>query len=510
MILGDIVRRNAKRYPQKTGVVFDSVRLTFDDLSRRVNSVANALIGLGMQPGDRVGIILDNCHQYVELYFAVAKGGGVTVPVNTALTAQEMASILNNADINMLVLGEKFAPLVDSMLKELSSAKAVVVVGNPTGEVSNYEQLVAQYPSTEPEVEVREQDVACLLYTSGTTGVPKGAMMTHRGMIESALNCLLACRYQRDDVGLVMTPLFWALAMMAHIVPLFYLGSTIVITDNYATESILELIQREKITSTAMVPPTAMAILEHPQLSNYDISSLRCVLLGGLPMPVEAHKRAIQTLGSIFIKIYGMSETGIISCLVPEEQIIEGPPETVKRLSSCGREVGNVEVRVVDDEGRDVAPGQVGEVIARGNNLMRGYWKMTQATEEVLKGGYMHTGDLATVDEDGYLYLAGRKKDLIVSGGQTIYAVEVEEIIGQHPSVAETAVIGVPDEKLGQSIKAVVTVREGTKVTAEDIIEFCQQRLPVQACPKSVVFVERLPRNPTGKVLKRVLEERYC
>lgn len=509
MILGDIVRRNANRYPQKTGVVFGSLRLTFDNFNRRVNSVANALIGLGMQPGNRVGIILDNCHQYVELYFAVAKAGGVMVPINTALTAQEITSILNNAEVDVLVFGETFAPLVDSLLKELDSVKTLVVVGSSIGNMSNYEQLVAQYPPTEPQIEVREQDVAYLLYTSGTTGLPKGAMITHRGMIESALNCVLGCRQQSDDVGLVMTPLFWALAMMAHIVPLFYLGGTIVITDNYTIEAILNLMQGERITTTGMAPPTIMAILEHPQRSKYDISTLRCVILAGVPMPVEAHKHAIRNLGKIFFKAYGLSETGLISCLVPEEQIIEGPPETVRRLASCGREVANVELRVVDDEGKDVAPSQIGEVIVKGDNLMKGYWKMPQATEEVLKGGYMHTGDLATLDEDGYLYLLGRKKDLIVSASRTIYAVGMEEVIGQHPDVAEVAVIGVPDENLGESILAVVVLRKGAKIAAKDIVEFCQQRFPDYACPKSVVFVESLPRNPMGKVLKRVIEERY-
>jgi len=509
MILGDMIKQNAIRFPQKTGLTFGSVRLTFEDFSRRVNSAANALIALGIQPGNRVGIILGNCHQYVELYFAVAKAGGVTVPVNTALTAQEMASILNNAEVNMLVFGEEFAPLVNSVLGQLDSAKALVVVGNSIGEMSNYEQLVAKYPSTEPEVEVRERDVACLFYTSGTTGLPKGAMMTHRGMMEIALNVVRACRYEPDDVGLVMTPLFWAMAMMANIMPLFYLGGTVVITDNYAAEAILELIENEKITSTAMAPPIIMTLVEHPQRSNYDISTLRCVILGGVPMPVEAHKRAIQTLGSIFFKAYGLSETGPVSCLLPEEQIIEGPPEIVKRLASCGRALENVEVRVIDDEGREVALGQVGEVIVRGDNLMKGYWKMPQATEEALKGGYMHTGDLASLDEDGYIYLVGRKKDLIVSGGSTIYAVEIEDVIGQHEDVTEVAVIGVPDEDLGESILAVVVPREGAKIAVKDIVEFCHQRLLDYACPKSVVFVERLPRNPTGKVLKRVLEETY-
>jgi len=509
MILSDVVKQNAIRYPQKTGLVFSSVRLTFEDFNRRVNSAANALIGLGIKPGDRVGIILGNCHQYVELYFAVAKAGGVTVPVNTVLTAQEIASILNNAEISMLVYGDEFAPVVHSLLKQLGSAKALVAVGDSTSGAGNYEQLVAQYPSTEPQVKVRESDAACLFYTSGTTGLPKGAVMTHRGMIEITLNVVRACRYEHDDVGLVMTPLFWAMAMMANIMPLFYLGGTVVITDNYTSEAILDLIQSERITSTAMAPPVIMDIIEHPQRSSYDLSTLRCVIWGGVPMPVEAHKRAIQTLGSIFFKAYGLSETGPVSCLVPEEQIIEGAPGAVRRLASCGRPLNNVEVRVVDDEGGDVAPGQVGEVIVSGDNLMTGYWKMPQATEEALKGGYMHTGDLATLDEDGYIYLVGRKKDLIVSGDKPIYAVEVEDVIGQHRDVAEVAVIGVPDKDLGESILAVVVLRKGAKIAAGDIVEFCQQRLPDYACPKSVVFVEILPRNPTGKVLKRVLEERY-
>jgi len=508
MILGDIVRRNARRYPRKTAVSFGSVSLSFDDFHRRVNSMANALLALGMHPGDRVGIVLDNCHQYVELYFAVPQAGGITVPVNTALSAQEMVHILQNAGVNILVFGERFATLVAHLLQELDSVTALIVVGASTKDASSYEQLVVQYPPTEPAVKVTEQDVACLLYTSGTTGLPKGAMITHRGMIESALNCLLICHFREDDVVLVMTPLFWSTAMMANIGPLFYAGGSVVVTDNFATDAVLELIQSKKITTTAMAPSTATTIAEHPELGKYDVSSLRCVILGGGPMPVEAHKQAIRTMGNIFFKFYALSETGPTSCLVPEEQIIEGSPEALKRLASSGREAPNVEVRVVDDEGRDVPAGQVGEVIVGGDNLTRGYWQMPQATAEALKGGYMHTGDLATIDADGYLYLVGRKKDLIVSGGKTIYAVEVEEVIGQHPGVAEAAVIGIPGEGADESIKAVV-VRKEVTLTAEDIIEFCQQRLPDHACPKSVAFIDQLPRNIAGKVLKRVLETRY-
>ena len=509
MILGDIVKRNAKRYPGKTGVVFGSVSLNFDEFNRRINSIANALIGLGLRQEDKVAILLDNCHQFVELYFAIPKAGGAGVPVNTALSTPDMASILNNAEVKILVFGEKFAPVVDSLLNQLDSAKTLVVVGASAKGARNYEQLLTQYPPTEPEVEVGEQDLAYLLYSSGTTGMPKGVMVTHRGIIECALNYVLGSRSRHEDIGLAATPLFWGAALICNILPQFYVGGTIVIADTFTPEAILDLIQREKITTSFMTPPMITAMLEHPQLSNYDVSSLRHVWLAGLPMPVEALKQALKTLGNVFFQCYGSTEFPSMTQIVPEEQVIEGPPQKVRRLASCGREASNVEVRVVDDEGRDVAPGEVGEVIGRGDNMMKGYWRMPQATEEALKGGYMYTGDLATIDEDGYIYLVGRKKDLIVSGGKTIYAVEVEEVIYQHPGVLEAAVIGVPDEKLGEATKAVVVVKQGEKVTAEDIIDFCQQRLPDYATPKSVAFVQKLPRNAAGKILKRVLREEY-
>jgi len=251
-----------------------------------------------------------------------------------------------------------------------------------------------------------------------------------------------------------------------------------------------------------------MTVIEHPQLANYDTSSLRHVWFAGMPMPVDALKRALEIMGNIFFQCYGSTELLAMTNIIPEEQVAEGSPDNVRRLTSVGREATNVEVRVVNDEGKDVTPGEVGEVTGRGDNMMKGYWRMPRATEEALKDGYMHTGDLATVDEDGYIYLVGRKKDLIVSGGQPIYAVEVEEVIYQHPDVSEAAVIGVADENLGESVKAVVVLRKEGVSTA-DIIEFCQQRLPDYAVPKSCALIEALPRSPTGKILKRVLRQRF-
>ncbi len=507
MLLGDLVRRNARRYPRETALVSGSTSLSFDELNRRVNGIAHALLGLGLQRDDKVAILLDNCHQYLELYFAIPQAGGVAVPINAALSGQEMTYIINNAGAKILVFGERFTAAVDVLRPQLTLVKKLVVVGAPAVGATSYEELVAQYPVTEPEVVANEQDVVYLLYTSGTTGLPKGIMVTHRGLLESVLNYVLGCRLRQEDIGMVTTPFFWAASIVLGFMPQFYVGGKVVIADTFTPEAILKLIQQEKVTTCLLTPPTIVSMLEHPQLRRYDFSSLRHVWFSGVPMPLKTLERALQTFGNILFQVYGMVECTPLTIVVAEEQILDGSPRSIKRLASCGREGTNVEVRVVDDEGKDVAPGQVGEVIGRGDNLMRGYWKMPQATEEALRGGYMHTGDLATRDEDGYVYLVGRKKDLIVSSGQTVYAVNVEEVLYQYPDVVEASAIGVPDAKLGEAVKAVVVIRRGHKVTAADIIEFCRQRLPGYACPAIVAFMDKLPRNASGKVLKRVLRE---
>jgi len=507
MLLGELARRNARRYPEKTAVVSGSVSLSFEEFNCRVNSLANGLIALGLCREDRVAVLLNSSHRYLELYFAVPKAGGMVVPLNTTSSVPELAYILHDAGVTVLVFGVGFEPLVDSILAEVDSIKTLVAVDTSVKGAVSYEQLVASYPSAEPQVEVSEQDVAYLVYTSGTTGTPKGIMETHRGMIESALNQVLGCHLTEKDIGLVVTPLFWGATMVACVQPQVYVGGTLVIAGSTNPEAILELIQRERITTSFVPPSIITGILEHPQLDSFDVSSLSQMWIAGAPLPVEAFRRAKKVMGDVFYQSYGTTELGPLTTITNEEQITEGPLEKVRRLASCGREAVNVEVRVVDDDGRDVARGEVGEVITRGDNMMKGYWRMPQVTEEALKGGYFHTGDLATVDEEGYLYLVGRKKDLIISGGQTIYPVEVEEVIYQYPDVVEVAVIGVADEKLGESIQAVVAVRRGEKVTAEDILEFCRQRLPDYARPGSIVFMERLPRNPAGKILRRALRE---
>jgi len=507
MLLGQLAKRNARRHPQKIGVVSGSVRLSFGDFNRRVNSLANALIDMGLERQDRVAVLLDSSHQYLELYFAVPKAGGVVVPLNTALSVPEMTYILNHAEVKMLVFGERFAALVDSLLTERDSLKTIVV-GAVVGGEGSYEELMTRYPATEPKVEVDEQDVAYLIYTSGTTGTPKGIMETHRGVIEGALNTVLGCHLREQDIGLVSVPLFWGAIIVSIVIPNFYVGSTLVLADNPAPEAVLDIIQKERITAGFLTPPMITAMLESPSRADYDVSHLRHVLYAGVPMAAETLKQALKTFGNVFFQNYGTTEFGPLAMVDPVGQVVEGPTEKVRRLASCGQEAPNVELKVVNDDGREVPSGEVGEVIARGDNVMKGYWRMPQVTEEALKGGYFHTGDLAMVDEDGYIYLVGRKKDIINCAGKTIYPVEVEEVIYQYPGVIEAAVIGVPDEKLGEAVEAVVVIRQGEEATENDILDFCRQRLPDYASPGSVVFLEKLPRNPAGKILRRALRER--
>ena len=509
MIIGDIIRRNAKRYPKKAALIFGNSRYTFEELNSRVNSLVNGLIALGLNKGDRIAVLLDSCPQFVELYCAAGKGGLVLVPLNCRLSSQDLTYLVNNAEANTLVLGANYLSLLDSMRFDLKIVKNFIIVGGNDKGMTSYDDLLSQHPSNEPNLEIREEDLVYLLYTSGTTGLPKGIMHTHKTILACMLNYMVMAGVKRDDVSLAVCPPFWGPILVFHTFPHFYMGASIVLLKDFDSKIVLETIEREKVTTTFLIPPQIVSIVDYPHLDKYNTRSLRYVLFGGIPLSPEVLKRAAAAFGNIFNNAYGLIEETPVSILPAEDMILEGSPQEVKRLASCGREAINVEVRVVDDYGRDIAPGETGEVIARGDNMMKGYWKLPQVTEEAFRGGYLHTGDLATVDTEGYIYLIGRKKDVITSGGKAIYPTEVEEVIYHHPSISEATVFGIPDERLGEVSVAVVVVKEGKKVTSEEVMALCQQNLPSYAVPSSVVLADSLPRSPTGKVLRRLLQEKY-
>lgn len=505
MLLGDIMRLNAMKFPDKTALVFKDIRLSYLELNRRVNRLANALLGIGVEPGDRVAVLADNCSQYVEVYFATSKGGMVVVPINNSLDAEGMTYIVSDSGANTIVFGENYVDTINSLRPGLKTVRNYIAIGEAPG-AESYDKLLSSYPDDEPEVAIDENDTAWLLYTSGTTGPPKGVMLNHNSQIVDSANTLLTCfPINRSDIHLVILPLFH-IGSLWHMRCHFYMGNTTVLMDARDPKLILKTIEREKVTTLCFVPPMIVPIVNHPDIEKYDVSSMRIMIYSGAPLPEGLQRRLNQIFGDIIIQVYALTEGGPAIVMPP---LMEGSWQEVKRAGSCGKEVINVEVKLVNEEGKDCAPGEVGEILARGDNIMKGYWNMPEATAKTLEGGYLHTGDLATRDEEGYYYITGRKKDTITSAGKPVYSPEIENVMSLHPAISEVAVIGVPDKELGEAVKAVVVLRTGEKATEEEIINWCQGRLDDYKVPRSVDIIDRLPKTPSGKVLKNILRERY-
>ena len=509
MVVKDIIIESARRYPNRTAVVLENTRYTFEELNNRANSLTNALLDIGIAKGDRVAILLDNCLPYAEICCASAKGGMVVIPLNSSLSKQDLAYIINDAEANTLFLGENYIDLFGSISEEIRGVRNLITIGALSGEMRNYEELVSQYPPKEPEVEIDEQDMCAMGFSSGTTGLPKGGVSTNKRWLATMMDAISIHQLTYDDIVLIPLPLSWMYSIMF---AGFYCGCTTVVTREFDPKTILETIEREKITASLMPPFYITSFLEYPRLKEYNLSSLARIVLLGAPMPAEVLKRATEVFGNIFTQTYGTLEGGWLTFLSPEDMILEGPPEKVRRLKSCGRRgkgLLNAEVRVVDENDNDVLPGQIGEVIARGENIIKEYWKLPQASAEAFRGGYVYSGDMATVDEEGFIYLVGRKKDVISSGAESVYPTEVEEVLHRHPAILEATVIGIPDVELGEAVKAVVVLKEGQKATEEEIMGFCRQYLASYAIPGSVEFIDRLPRTASGKILKRELKEQY-
>ncbi len=498
----------AESNADKLAVTFERDSFTFQQLLSRVNQLVNALDGLGIRKGDRVAILSQNCHQYRELFWAVALGGFMIVPVNYRLAPREISYILNDSESVALLLSDEYSLLVDSIRGNLRTVRHFVGIQTKSEELTDYEALLSENSDAMSRSLPSPDDLLWLLYTSGTTGLPKGAMHTHRSvtaLVDMAVNNF---ELGEETRSLVVTP-FYALSGGGWDSICSCMGSMTVILRNFNPVDVLEAIQNFRITDVHLVPVMINFIVNCPDFGQYDISSLKRITYGASPMPPELMKRAMERIGPIFIQDYGCAEGGLMTVLPESEHAVEGPGEKTRRLASCGKGLPELDVRVLNEQGRDVAPGEVGELTVKGDTVMKGYWNMPEATAEVLKDGRFHTGDLATVDEEGFIYIVDRKKDMIISGGANIYPREVEDVLYAHPAVLEAAVIGVPDDEWGENAKALVVLKSGAGCTENEIIEHCKANLASYKKPKSVEFVDSLPRNPTGKVLKRVLREKY-
>jgi len=506
MNFATLVEKTCRTNPDKTCVVQDDIRLTFKQMEDRANRLAWALKGMGIEPGDRVAVFQTNCFQFCEMTYAIGKVGGISANLNFRLRGDEVSYILNNCTPKVLIFGDRYIELINSVRANLPSITHYVVIGTPAAEMQGYESLLSRQSSASfPAVPVEDNETACLIYTSGTTGFPKGAMLTHANVMTP-----LTDRYTFGPGTLLLNvPMYHIAGVISTLLPL-YRGDTQVILPQFETGACLDLIEKEKVGTTYLVPTMLQGILDHPDFPKRDLSSLRHIGYGASPMPVKLLVEAKKRLQAGFTNFFGMTEsTGIISVLSPEDHLLEGSPEEVakktKRLGSIGHCIPEGEVRIIDDQDQDVPIGTVGEIAARGRKVMKGYWNKPEATEETLRGGWLHTGDLASMDEDGYLYLAGRKKDMIIRGGENIYPVEIENVLHAHPKVLESAVIGVPDEYWGESVKAVIVLKPDQQATSEEIMEYCREKMASYKNPAIVEFVAALPKNAMQKVLKNIL-----
>jgi len=504
MLIGDTVRQNAMKFPNQTALIYGDTRLTYLELNSQVNRLANALMGMGVKKGDRVAVLADNCPEYVMVYFAVAKGGMIVMPISTTLDSDGIAYTINGSEANTVIFGEKYADLIHSMRSGLSTVRNYIVIGKAPG-VASYQEIVSRHSSDEPLVTINENDIAWLCYTSGTTGAPKGVMLSHKNIISNVKDMIISgYPTGRNEINFSLVPLSHATGMLQ---PLLYyiVGATNVLLEKYDPKLVLETIQRERATASIITSPLLAPIIDYPGVRNYDVSSFRLAVGGGAPIPEGPERKFNDIFGDIIMPGYGMTEASSFIMITP---LLDGPLPKVRRAGSCGKELVNVEVRVVNEEGEDVVPGEVGELLVAGDSVMKGYWNMPEETAKTLEGGYLHTGDLATKDEEGYYYITGRKKDIIMTAGKGVASPEIENAISLHPAVSEVAVIGVPHKELGELVRAFIVLKEGEKATEQDIIEWCLSRLDDYKVPKSVNFIDSLPKTASGKVQKTALRDR--
>jgi long-chain acyl-CoA synthetase len=509
MLLGDLLCRNRTLFPEKTAVIFEGKRFTWTETEERTNRLANALLGLGVKHGDHVAILSKNCNEYFETYFGCARSGSICTAINYRLTPHELQYVIGNSGAKVVIVSDEFLDTLEEVRPHLQTAEHYIVIGETPEGMKSYDDLIAAASPRQPEIEQHEDDVVLQMYTSGTTGLPKGAMLTHRNLITNATGCSFGMQIQPEDCILMVAPLYHMAAGMCSLAVILQ-GGPILVHRDFNPIAILDDMEGGEVTSSLLIPVMINFLLQMPGVEERDFSNIRGIIYGASPMPVEVLRKALEVFKCDFIQGYGQTESSAVLCVLrPEDHMLEGTPEQLRRLESAGRAVFGTEVRVVDENGNDVEPDQIGEVIGRGKNVMKGYWKMPEATAEAIRDGWLHTGDLATVDEAGYVYILDRVKDMIISGGENVYSREVEEVLFKHPAVADAAVIGVPDEQWGETIKAVVVLREGHKATAEEIIDFSRKYLAGFKRPRSVDFVDSLPRNLSGKILKKDLREPY-
>lgn len=512
-----ILKKALSLYSEKEAVVCSDKRFTYGQLADRIHSLSHFLTAMGVHKGDRVAILHQNSHQFIETYFAVAHMGAILVPLNIRLSPREQFFILEDSGAAHLITSRRFVPQVTA-LKEMGAGLRQIIWTGPGETLTtyasvDYEEIMKGGPVTPPDIpSISDEDIAHLYYTSGTTGRPKGVILSHKNVCVHALAAIAELGLCDRDNWIHAAPLFhladaWATFAIT------WVGGTHVVVEDFEPSKVLSILQRERITITNMIPTMLNILVNTPGVDKYDFSSLRALLSGGAPIAPEVVRRIMKTFKCEYIQTYGMTETSpyLTLSILKENLLHLSPEEQFNYKARTGRPFIGVLLKVIREDGNEVLPNdeEVGEIIVKGDTVTEGYWERPEETTAALKDGWLYTGDMATINKEGYVNIVDRKKDSIITGGENVYSVEVENILYTHPSILEGAVIGVPDPKWGEAVKAVVVLRPGCKATEEEIIQYCKKAIAGFKTPKTVDFVSELPKTGSGKIYKKGLKEIY-
>jgi fatty-acyl-CoA synthase len=502
LLVDEMLNRQARKFPTKTAIIEDNLRMTYIRLQTRVENLAGWFQASGIKKGEKVALLLYNSIEFVECFFALAKIGAVAVPVNFRLQRQEIEYILDHSDAKMVIAHHDFTAVLDEIRVNLPLLEDVVIVDQHHEKNHSYFLYHSIFSRTYTPIleELHDDDNFMIVYTSGTTGKPKGAVLTHKNVFMNAVNMALECGLTKDDVQIITTPLFHIGGISA-LTMLMLVGGTSILHKKFDPEHILETIETEKVTYAFMVPSMWKILLEVPSFNKYNVNSLRIICTAATPTPLGLKKELMKQFpNSGVFDTFGHTETaGSTATLKANDSLL--------KTGSVGLPFSNLDIRVVDEQMNDCLPGEVGEIVYRGPTLMKEYYKNPAASEEALKGGWLHSGDLVKMDEDGYLTVVDRKKDMIISGGENIYPKEIEDVLYTHPDILEAAVVGVPEEKWGETVKAFIVTRDGKRLTEQEVIDFCTERIARYKKPHYVEFIHELPKNASGKILKSKLRD---
>jgi long-chain acyl-CoA synthetase len=490
--LASILTASAERSPDSPAIRLGGLELSYSELDERSARLAALLREKGLQPGDRVGVMLPNVPEFPVAYYGVLRAGAIVVPMNVLLKRREIAFYLEDSGAKLLLVWHGFA---GEACDGAADAGAEPIEVEPAA----FAAALAEHEPTTSLAETDGEDTAVILYTSGTTGKPKGAELTHANLARNAdVSSRTTSEIAAGDVVLGALPLFHSFGQTVAMNASLSVGACLTLVPKFDPGEALETMQRDGVTHFYGVPTMFGALLHHPDRESFDTSSLRICITGGASMPVEVLRGFEEAYGAKVMEGYGLSETSPVAC--------SNHPDRERKPGSIGTPIEGVEMRLVDEDDVPVAQGEVGEIVIRGHNIMKGYWQRPDATEEAMRGGWFHSGDMGRTDEDGYFYIVDRKKDLIIRGGYNVYPREVEEVLYEHPKIREAAVVGVPHDKWGEEIGAAVVLHEGEELAPDEIGAYVKDRIAAYKYPRVVWFLDDLPKGPTGKILKREIE----